>query len=179
METSIPSGLERKEWLLCHIGHSLLDCVLQVNARSDGELNIAEYVLRLLGINSFNPDHQIPNSSSQQSWMMPYAITAYFTFPPKTMLRMVSTLGSATSNLNISYSWSSLIQLLRSKKLGGFGPLREFTSYGAMSRPVPFTNQVVFPLCFMYLGSFMETAFSIDAFFKFFVHDEYVFLWLS
>lgn len=52
------NGLEKKEPLPCHAGHSFPDRIFQVNARSYRELDIVEYVLRLLDIDSFKPDHQ-------------------------------------------------------------------------------------------------------------------------
>lgn len=144
--------------------HSLLDFILQVNARSDGELNVVMFWDSWMLISSSLTTRAM-SLSSLPSLMMPSAMTANFTIPPKTMLRMVSTLGWAKSSLNIEFTWASFIQLLRSRKLGGFGPLRELMSYGAMSSPVPFTKQVVFPFSFMYSRSYLVPEFSIDAFF--------------
>ena len=58
-ETSIHNGLETEEPLPCHAGHRFPDCIFQVNARSNRELGVAEYALRLLDLDSFKPDHQI------------------------------------------------------------------------------------------------------------------------
>ena len=49
--------MRNNEPLLCHSGHSLLDYVLLVNARSNREVDTAAYVLRPLHIDSFKSDH--------------------------------------------------------------------------------------------------------------------------
>lgn len=99
-------------------GHSLLDFILQVNARSDGELNVVMFWDSWM-LTSSSLTTRARSLSSPQSLMMPSAMTPHFTIPPKTVLRMISTLGWAKSSLNIEFTWASFIKLLRSRRLGG------------------------------------------------------------
>lgn len=153
METSIHNGLERKEALPCHAGHSLPDCILQVDARSNKELDVAEYVPGLLDIDSFKPDHQKHKFSFSAVFNNVISNNRKFHFYDKNFAEDGFNLRISNKQLkyliHLSFPNTTEIEEV------GWALTTKRNDVRAMSSPAPFTKQVAFPSSFMYFRSYL------------------------
>lgn len=137
METSIPSGLKKKERTSLPCWPQPSHCVLQVKARSDGETNVVECGLNSRTLTSSSLATRARSSSSPQSLMLPVSNGRTFHlkpcwgwFQPQDHPQFKHWI-----HLNFPYPITEV------KKVGWV----EGTWHGAMSNPAPFTKQVAFP----------------------------------